>query len=615
MAKSGKSSIGNIFVWILMGLLIAGLAGFGATSFGSGNPAIVTVGQRDVDVNRYFRAASETFRNLQAQGLEITSSSPEGQQVLEQVRGALIRDAAVENEALELGISVGDGNVAEQIRVISAFQGMDGQFDRAAYEAALRRIGMSVSDFEDDVRLETIRNLLRVAVTNGAVMPETYTNTLLDFFGERRDLSVLRFTPDALEESVAAPTAAHARAHYDANPDAFTLPERLAITYTWLTPEMLIDTVEIAREDLELLYEQRRADFVQPERRLVERLVFADTAAAQAALDRITDGSADFETLVQDRGLTLNDVDLGEVVPGDLGAASEAVFAAEDAGVVGPADSDLGPALFRINAILDPVDVTFEQALPALRTELAFDRARRVIDGQVTDLEDLLAAGATLEELSRETEMVLGSVEWWPGNAEGIAGYESFRRAASTVSPDSFPETLTLEDGGIFAIRLDEVLEPSLQPFDAVQAEAEAGWIAAREIEAMRSAADTAAAQTSVGAELAAISQDVESYTGLTRDGFIPGARPTMLETIFQMDSGDVQVIEGIGAVFVVQLDAITPPDDADPQIAMIRQALQAQVTQTLATDISTLYSRALTLSAGISLDQAAINAVHAELP
>ena len=107
----------------------------------------------------------------------------------------------------------------------------------------------------------------------------------------------------------------------------------------------------------------------------------------------------------------------------------------------------------------------------------------------------------------------------------------------------------------------------------------------------------------------------MESYTGLTRDGFIPGAGPDMLQTVFEMEEGDVQVIAGTGSVFVLQLDTITPPDDADPQIAMIRQALQAQVTQSVATDISTLYSRALTLSAGISIDQAAINAVHAELP
>ncbi len=59
-----------------------------------------------------------------------------------------------------------------------------------------------------------------------------------------------------------------------------------------------------------------------------------------------------FEQVVAERGLALADIDLGEQARDDLGAAGDAIFALDEPGVVGPLPSDLGPALYRMNAIL-----------------------------------------------------------------------------------------------------------------------------------------------------------------------------------------------------------------------------------------------------------------------
>ena len=72
-----------------------------------------------------------------------------------------------------------------------------------------------------------------------------------------------------------------------------------------------------------------------PERRLVERLVYPDQAAADAARAELDAGTT-FEALVAERGLTLDAIDLGDVTREDLGAAGDAVFAAAEGGVVGP---------------------------------------------------------------------------------------------------------------------------------------------------------------------------------------------------------------------------------------------------------------------------------------
>ncbi len=76
---------------------------------------------------------------------------------------------------------------------------------------------------------------------------------------------------------------------------------------------MILDEMVVPDEAVARLYNERIAEFVQPERRLVERLVYLDQARAEEAMARVDAGEASFEDLVAERGLSLTDVDLGDV--------------------------------------------------------------------------------------------------------------------------------------------------------------------------------------------------------------------------------------------------------------------------------------------------------------
>ena len=72
-------------------------------------------------------------------------------------------------------------------------------------------------------------------------------------------------------------------AWHQANADRFTAPEIRKISYVWMTPDMLADTVELDETALRELYDAKAAEYIQPARRLVGRLVFENTDAAAAA--------------------------------------------------------------------------------------------------------------------------------------------------------------------------------------------------------------------------------------------------------------------------------------------------------------------------------------------
>ena len=202
-------------------------------------------------------------------------------------------------------------------------------------------------------------------------MPETYASTLVSFLGETRDFTWVRLGQADLAEPLREISPEELRTFYEDNLDDYELPETKRITFAVLTPDMIVDSMEIDEATLRSEYDARLNEFNSPERRLVERLVYLDADAADRAAAQLEVGGTTFETLVEDRGLALSDIDLGDVSRLELDAAGEDVFNAEVGDVVGPLPSTLGPALFRVNGVLPAQSISFEDAsVPVSYTHL-----------------------------------------------------------------------------------------------------------------------------------------------------------------------------------------------------------------------------------------------------
>jgi peptidyl-prolyl cis-trans isomerase D len=607
------NSITKPLVWILMGLLIIGLGGFGATNLSGTVRTIGSVGDATIDVTEYSRALRNEIRAIESErGGAVSFAEAREMGVTDSVLARLIATAALDHEAERIGLSIGDANLREEIVGMQQFQAVDGGFDREAYSFALEQAGMSESEFEADVRDETARSFLQSAVMSGVTMPEGYTRPLIDYLGERREVAWAVLDRGDLATGLPVPERADLEAYHAAHEDRFTLPERKRITYARLTPDMLIDTVEVDEQALREAYAAREDEFNRPARRLVERLAFADRAAARAARERLREGETGFEDLVAARGLELADIDLGDVTRDELGEAAEEVFAAGAGEVVGPLPSPVGPALFRVNAVLSAQTTSFEEARAELRETLARDRARRAVEARIEEVEDKLAAGATLEDLSAETEMELGEIAWHDGMREGIAAYQGFREAAAAVSADDYPQLRELRDGGIFALRLDEVVPPELQPLADVRERVEAAWTAETVVDQLTDQVQAPLSELRSGAALADTELRVDGQQTMTRRGFRADVPRDFIETVFGLEAGGATVIRGDGRIFVVKLDRVLPPDPEDQDLQQIRSRLQERAASGLGQDLFQLLANDIRARAGLEIDQSAINAVHA---
>lgn len=652
----GKSTI----VWLLLGLLVLGLGGFGVTSFSGGQSGIGAVGDTKVTADEYARALRNQIAAYSRQtGQPLSMAQAQAMGVPQSVQAQLFTGAALEEQARLIGVSVGDARVRQTILDADAFKGATGDFDRAAYAEVLGRERMSEAQFERAVRGDEARLMIQRAVIGGAVAPQPMVAQTAQWLLETRDMAWCELTEDMLPAPIAAPDEATLEAWHKANADRFTAPETKKITYLWLTPEMLAGEVELDEDALRAAYDERIDQYRQPERRMVSRLVFPDMESAEAAKAAIDNGSAPFEQAVIQRGLTLEDVDLGEMREDQLGAAGAAVFALEGPGVAGPVETDLGPALFAMNAILDPINVPFEEAREELRSEAAADRAARMIDDRSAEFEDLLAGGATLEDVAKETTMQLGQIDWTGeagADADGgaISGYQAFREAAGKVAASDFPELVRLDDGGVFALRLDEVVAPALKPFAEVRDAVAADWRAAelhrqllelaedKKLEATAATTPVAApapapetasrvatpaepdqpgvmAQAADSTDPAAEAADPASpwtiETGLRRDGWIDGVPGEVVSHAFALDQpAEVETVDTEDRVFLIRLDAIHAADLQGEEATQVLDGVRARMGQSLQADLFDYYARAAQLQGGLVLDQSVINAVNAQV-
>ncbi|HCQ58960.1 MAG TPA: peptidylprolyl isomerase [Sulfitobacter sp.] len=614
MAKKGFS-FSKTAVWALMALLILGLGGFGAINLSGNLRSIGSVGDKSISVDQYARQLQQEIRAIEAQTGESLSFARAQEMGLDRaVLQRIVRNRALDHEADEMGLSIGDATLRDEIVAISAFQGIDGNFDREGYRFALQQSGMSEAEFERSIREEAARGLLQRAVLGGVSMPDTYARTLVDYVAEQRSFTWARLSESDLDTPVAAPTEEELQAYSDANTDDFMLPASKSITYAWLRPEDLLDEIEVPEEELRAEYDARSDEYDQPERRLVERLVFAnEEAATQAAAALEVDGTT-FEALVEERGLALADVDMGDVAKSDLDAAGDAVFGAQSGDIVGPLPTSLGPALFRVNAVLPAQNVPFEEAREVLEETLAISRATRAVEARAQEIDDRLAGGATLEDLAEETKMNLGTIDWTQESSEGIAAYGAFREAAASLSADAFPQIDQLEDGGVFAMRLDETKPERPEPFEQARDAVETAWRDAQIVEALTAKAEslTGTLAEADGFEAAGLTPQLGE--GMTRSSYVDGTPDDFMDQVFDLEEGGVAVLPAGDSVVVLRLDAVTPAGE-DDQTQALMDRLSQQLDQALAQGLFDIYSNAVMRDADPQIDQRAVSAVHVNFP
>ena len=611
---------------ILLGLLILSFAiwGIGDIFLGRTESAVAAVGNTEVDANRYMQMVRRQQLQMTVQRQQgVTLADLRAAGIDRQILSTLVREAAYSEELELMDVQVATESVAEAIRRNPAFLDTEGRFDPNRYRDRLNQIGYSGPEYELSLRGALAQTILADAVSVGT-LPAGVAETIARWQGEMRGVSTLALTPDAAPEP-AEPADDQLQAFFAIDSAAFREPERRWGRYIRLIPAQLAKDIELTDEEIETEYKARIDSYSVAPARTVEQIVFPDEATAAEAARRIEAEEAGFAEVAAEQNISVANLSLGSVGLGELPeAVDKAVFAIEEPGIVGPVKVLDGFALLNVTAVVTGSTRPLDEVRDDVAKGLALRHAQGLARKKATEIDEIRAGGATLEEIASRLGVevakfsgLAGDGTVVEGDVPALAADPRFVAEVAAASVGQERDVIELVDGGYALVMLDRVAEEHLPEFTTVRDKVAEAWKTEERMKALEARAVQLV--TEAGAEgLPAIGtvlgEEPVELPAMLRNQIPQMIGTELSERIFKAEQGDIVLGRTAGSrsvLIVLVREIVALEGDA---LAERTKAIADGFNRSIAQDSLELYGRSLERRHGATFSQSAVDSVFERL-
>ena len=295
------------------------------------------------------------------------------------------------------GYRVSPEYVAELIRTNETFL-LGGVFDIENYKAILASQGVTIEQFENDLRLQLEINQLRRGLIETAFITNTEFTQFIELQMQERTGQLLTIDSSRFMDQVEI-NPAEVSDYYESNLDLFQSNEEVDVEYLEITIEDVAQQVEFSADDLRNYYQNNLDRFVTNEERKSSHILIAiddDTTDEQAAeLIEEIQSKLDTQTF-EDLAKEYSDDPGSAAVGGDLGWAEPGLFVPEfesalfsmNVGEISaPVKTDFGYHLIR----MDDIKTGQQQAFEDIEYELELEYSRLLAEEELFELADQMA--------------------------------------------------------------------------------------------------------------------------------------------------------------------------------------------------------------------------------
>jgi len=607
---------------LLIALLVVSFAVWGVSGFFTGfnSDVVATVGNTNVTVQQFARDYEARLRQISQQlGQQITPEQAQMFGVPQQVLGRLVADAALTDEAQNMGLGISNEALSTEIAADPSFQDPSGNFDRNQFVMLLRNAGLNEDQYVEQLREGYIRQQITDGLAGETQVPDAFLRALAEYRGEERNLSWLVLAPGMVGD-VADPSETDLQAYFEANKGDWRAPEYRAVTLMSLTPADIADTGAVTDADAQALYDRVAATrFTAPERRRVQQIVFDSEADGQQAAAAVSGGKT-FDELLADRGQTAASVDIGLLTREEIidPKVAEAAFGLDAGGVSPLIPGQFGPIMIRVTEIQPAAVTPFAEVKDQLKEEIAQSRAAEEISDQIDVIEDARAGGATLAEVAGNYDLTLRTIPAIDASGRDADGNPvADLPGGQTLVTEIFQSDVGLDNNPIPAnngyvwYEVTAVAAERDRELSEVREKVIAAWKAAEVQKRLTARAEDLRNQIESGGDIATIAADagltVETATAVKRVGDPPaGLDQAAIQAAYGGPKGYAAIADGAdGAkLLIVTTDVTIPPYFAGaPDLVEPQQ----QFSRDMANDLLTTYVYQLQQRLGVSVNEAAL--------
>jgi len=333
---------------------------------------------------------------------------------------SMIRRALLTERAHDLGYRVSEANIREAIRTEPAFQ-LDGKYSPEIAKERLAQAGISLSQFEDDLRGALQRSQIQSGIALSDFQTPVETQRAQALEQEEREVRYALLPADKYSADIQVDDAA-VQAYYKAHQAEYMSPEQVHLQYAELRLDTLAAQVKPSEADLKAAYEKNKDRYVEPEKRHASHILIQvgkdDAAARKRAEDVLAQARAgkDFAALAKQYSQDPGSASKG----GDLGWAdrnqfvkpfSDALFSMKVGEITGPVKTEFGYHIIKLDEIQPGKAKSFDE----VRGELEAELKRNAASDRFGEIQEQLQAkvdqsGNDLDVLAKEFNLQTGDV-------------------------------------------------------------------------------------------------------------------------------------------------------------------------------------------------------------
>lgn len=630
MLEFMRKSANTIFIKAFLGLLILSFAAWGIGDIFRGRVAsvgVATVGETDIPVEAY-RAefARELQRMSQIFGQEISREQGQAMGLGNLLVSRLVQSALVNQGANDLGLMVSDATVVSEIKRNPEFFNDAGRFDRNIYISMLSRGGFTEDRYVARVRENLTRQQYLSPIREGVLAPQGLVGALYAHAAEQRTAEVIRIAHADLLNVKMATQEELSQFHQD-NAANFMAPEYRKITGVVLQAADIAKTIEVSEDDIQNAYSEREAEYLTPEKRTLRQILVQDEDTANKAKGMLDAGQS-LDEVAKSVGANPAMVNIGTFTSADAANLSSdiatAVFGLQQGQYSKALKSPLGWHVFTVTGVTPTVVKPLADVRDELAQTVKIDRALNSLFDLSNQMEDLLGGGQTFEEAA--ASLGLSTTQIAAVDAQGFG--PDGKPVQAPYLTDLVGEAFKLGDGqdsqmaeaedgqAFFVVRVDGITAPALRPLDTIKQDVATAWDAQKRAQMAAVLATAAKDRLAAGEDAATVAQSMgfkaTTTKAFTRDGngLEQNTLPAnVIESLFDLRTGEATSAEGTGAHTVARLASVTPatPDKGNA----IYQAVSDQAINDMQNDLLTQLSVALEGTYGVSINQQAINEAY----
>jgi len=624
--KASNNWIGRAVMGVILGLIAVsfGIWGIGDIFQGAGRTSVATVGGTEIRTETFRQLYQDRLQQLGRQvGRPILPDQAKALGLDRQLLGQVIAETALDQKVRAMRLAVSNAEVGRQITEDPNFKGINGQFDRARFEAVIRNAGYTEARFLDEQRRTMLRQQLVGTISAETVVSKTAQEAFNRFQNEERSIDYVVLGP-AQAGTIANPAPDVLAKYFEERKAAFRAPEFRKITLVVLTPADLAATLPVSDEEVKKSYQDRHVRYETPERRHLKQIVFPTIDEAKAAAAKIAAGTT-FEALATERGLKESDIDLGTVaknavVDRDVGDAAFKLKAGE---VSAPIQGRFGIAIVKVDSIEPATVKPFAEVSADLKREIATERAKNEIINVQEKVEDERLNGSTLADAARKFDLkprTIDAIDREGNDANGKPvpdlpqGVDVLASAFNTEVHSENEPLRVPNSGGYVWYDVDAITPARDRTLNEVKDKVVTRWRDDQITQRLRTKASEMLDKIKAGASFAEVAAaeklKSEWRPAIKRASPPPGLSAPAVAEIFRTTQGSAGTVEGDSPterlLFRVTEIKVPPLDPQSADAKRIDEALRSRNAEDLVAE----YVARLQSDAGVSINQNALNQV-----